>query len=281
MSEIKLSIDYEQYEEGIKMKDLLEELANKPEGAELTSLIIGDWGGSYENDSSEIVETLTRLKDRFPRLRKLFIGDMGFEECEVSWIMQSNLSPIFTAYPELESFTIKGSTGLELEPVKHAKLQELAIICGGLGKHVLAGISQAEFPKLKKLELYLGVDEYGFDGSLSDVLTLIEPGKFPELTYLGLKNSEIEDDIAIALADAPILDQLHTLDLSLGTLTDKGAEALLNSAKVQNLKFLNLSYHYMSDDMMNRWANAGIEVDTSEQQDADDEEDYRYPLLTE
>ncbi|GAA4848760.1 STM4015 family protein [Paenibacillus vulneris] len=281
MSELKLVVDYDQYENGVNMVELIEELANKEEASQLESLIIGDWGGAYENDSSEVVEALVRLKDRFPRLTKLFIGDMSYEECEVSWINQSNLAPLLTAYPELKSLTIKGSTGLELNPARHEKLEELTIICGGLGKDVIASISEGSLKKLKKLELYLGVDNYGFDGSLEDVLPLIEPGKFPELTYLGLKDSEIQDEISIALADAPILDQLHTLDLSMGTLTDKGAEALINSERVKKLKLLDLNYHYMSDEMMKRWNQSGLNVDTSDQQAADDEDDYRYPALTE
>ncbi|MEK8131823.1 STM4015 family protein [Paenibacillus filicis] len=280
MKEVKLSIDYDQYEEGKKMQDLLEELAASPASGELTSLIIGDWGGSYENDSSETVEALVRLKERFPKLRKLFLGDMGFEECEVSWIMQSNLGPLLTAYPELTSLTIKGSTGLSLDPAAHGKLEELVIICGGLSREVLAAIRDGQFPELTKLELYLGVDQYGFDGSLDDVLPLAEPGKFPKLTYLGLKDSEIQDEIAIALADSPILDQLHTLDLSMGTLSDEGAEALLQSERVRKLQLLNLSYHYMSDSMLERWKQTGLNVNLDEQQDADDD-DYRYPALTE
>ncbi|RAV19359.1 STM4015 family protein [Paenibacillus contaminans] len=281
MSEVKLTIDYDQYEAGRKMKELLEELANGPEGRELTSLIIGDWGGSYENDSGEIVETLVACKDRFPKLRKLFIGDMDSEECEVSWIMQSNLAPLLSAYPELTSLTIKGGSGLELEPAGHEKLKELVIICGGLGKNVLSSIGSGRFPELNKLEVYLGVEDYGFDGGLEDVLPLAEPRRFPKLTYLGLKNSELQDEIAIALADAPILDQLHTLDLSMGTLTDKGAEALIGSGKAAKLQKLDLSYHYMSDKMMLRWKQSGLNVDMSDQQDADEDEDYRYPSLTE
>lgn len=281
MSETKLAIEYDQYENGEKMEVLLEALAASPDGKTLTSLVIGDWGGAYENDSSEVVETLVRLKGEFPALRKLYIGDMTFEECEVSWINQSNLGPLLAAYPELTSLTIKGSTGLALDPARHENLEELVIICGGLGKDVLASISQGHFPKLKKLELYLGVDNYGFDGSLEDVLPLIEPGKFPELTYLGLKDSEIQDEIAIAVADAPILDRLHTLDLSMGTLSDKGAEALLASERVKKLQFLNLSYHYMSDEMVARWQASGLAVDVSEQQESDDEDDWRYPALTE
>lgn len=279
MSEIKLVVDYDQYEEGVTMEGLIEELAAGPQSSEVTRLVIGDWGGSYENDSSALVEALVRLNDRFPKLRELFIGDMGFEECEVSWIMQSNLGPLLTAYPELVSLTIKGSQGLELEPARHDKLEELIIICGGLGQDVLASIANGSFPRLKKLELYLGVDEYGFDGSLEDVLAVARPGLFPELTYLGLKNSEIQDEIAIALADAPILDQLHTLDFSDGTLSDKGAEALLGSDRIRKLSLLNLSHHYMSEEMMERWKQSGVNVDISEAQDPDDE--YRYPTLTE
>lgn len=281
MIEMKLSLDYDQYEDGANIVDLIEQLAEGEKGRELESLIIGDWGGAYENSSSEIVEALVRLNGKFPRLRKLFIGDMSYEECEVSWINQSNLAPLLTAYPELTSLTIKGSTDLELEPASHEKLEELVIICGGLGKQVLASIKGGSFPRLKKLELYLGVDEYGFDGGIEDVLPLIEPGKFPQLTYLGLKDSEIQDEIAIALADAPILDQLETLDLSMGTLTDKGAEALLGSSRVKKLKFLDLNYHFMSDEMMAKWIQTGLNVNIGDQQKNDDDEDYRYPSLTE
>ncbi|WP_426454559.1 STM4015 family protein [Paenibacillus sp. S-38] len=281
MSECKLSVDYDQYENGVEIVSLIEELAGKEESLQVESLIIGDWGGAYENDSSEIVEALVRLKDRFPRLRSLFIGDMSSEECEVSWINQSNLGPILSAYPELSSLTIQGSTGLSIDPAHHDKLEELTIICGGLGKDVLTSISEGSFKNLKKLELYLGVENYGFDGSLEDILPLIEPGKFPQLTYLGLKDSEIQDEIAIAVANAPILDGLHTLDLSLGTLTDAGAEALIQSEKIKKLQHLDLSHHYMSDDMMNRWKQSGLSVDISDQQEWEDDEDYRYPSLTE
>ena len=281
MSERKLFVDYDQYEKGTKIVDLIEKLADSPESLQLESLVIGDWGGAYENDSSEAVEALVRLKDRFPQLRSLFIGDMSYEECEVSWINQSNIGPILTAYPELKSLTIKGSTGLGLDPARHDKLEELVIICGGLGKEVIASISEGSFPNLKKLELYLGVEDYGFDGSLEDILPLIEPGKFPQLAYLGLKDSGIQDEIAIAVANAPILDQLHTLDLSMGTLSDRGAEALLQSEKIKKLEFLDLSHHYMSDKMMKCWQQSGIKADISDHQGDADEEDYRYPSLTE
>jgi hypothetical protein len=281
MTEVKLTIGYDEFEEGQRIGQEIEKLSQSAESTALVSLIIGDWGQAYENSSEEIVEALVQHRASFPALRKLFIGEMSYEECEISWITQSDLSPLLAAFPELQSFTIQGSNNLSLSNLKHDKLEELTIICGGLSKEVLAQIAGSELPCLTKLELYLGVDNYGFDGSLEDILPLIEPGKFPKVTYLGLKNSEIQDEIAAAVADAPILDQLDTLDLSLGTLSDQGAEALLASNRIKTLKKLDLSYHYMSDEMVARWQQSGLPVDVSDQQKTDDDEDWRYPSITE
>lgn len=280
MIEIRLSIGYDEYEEGARMSDLIEKLASSPDGAKLSILTIGDWGQAYENSPDSFVETLVKHKDSFPNLRKIFIGDMGFEECEVSWINQTNLAPLLEAFPELQSLTVKGSQDLSLQPLVHGKLEELVIICGGLPKSVIEEITSARLPELKKLELYLGVDNYGFDGGVEDILPLLNGDLFPKLKYLGLKDSEIQDEIAIAAADAPILDQLDTLDLSYGTLSDEGGKALLASERIKKLKHLNLSYHYMSDELLLRWKQSGLSVDVTDQQEAD-EEDWRYPFLTE
>ncbi|NHN30848.1 STM4015 family protein [Paenibacillus agricola] len=281
MTEVKLVLDYEDHEKGLTMEKMIDELAAKPESHELDSLIIGSWGDAYENDSSHLMEALIRNHDSFPNLKKLFIGDMEGEECEVSWINQCDLSPLLAAFPALTSFTVKGSQGLRLSDMKHAQLEELTIICGGLPLEVIKDIQQAELPELKKLELYLGVDNYGWDGTVDDLAPFMQSQLFPKLTYLGLKNSEIQDEIATAIADAPILDQLHTLDLSLGTLSDVGAEALIASSRIKKLSFLNLNYHYMSEAMMKRWGETGMQVDVSDQEGDSDDDDWRYPAVTE
>ncbi|WP_197286155.1 STM4015 family protein [Paenibacillus sp. FJAT-27812] len=278
--EIRLSVGYDEYEEGIRMSSLIEKLASSADGEQLSILTIGDWGQAYENSPDSFLDTLISHKDSFPNLTKLFIGDMGFEECEVSWINQTNLSPLLAAFPNLQSLSIKGSQELSLQPLVHDKLQELVIICGGLPKSVLEEIASARLPELKRLELYLGVEDYGFDGGIGDVLPLMKGDLFPKLTYLGLKDSGIQDEIAVAIADAPILDQLDTLDLSYGTLSDEGGEALLASERIKKLKHLNLSYHYMTGELLERWKQSGLSVDVTDQQEAD-EDDWRYPFLTE
>lgn len=95
MTEVKLAVGYDEYEDGQRMDTEIERLSASPEAAQLTSLIIGDWGQAYENSSDEVVEALVKHSGSFPSLRKLFIGDMSYEECEISWITQTDLSPCF------------------------------------------------------------------------------------------------------------------------------------------------------------------------------------------
>ncbi len=285
MTEVRLEIGYEEYEDGKTLLPLIEELVADEERCQaLTELVIGDWGGAYEDTPQEFLPALIAAAPKFPNLRHLFIGDMSFEQCEVSWIRQTNLGPLLSAYPQIESFYIKGSVDLELEPLEHENLQELVIICGGLPSSVIQQIQKAKLPNLRKLELYLGVEDYGFDGNLADdVLPFLYNNPFPKLTSLGLKDSEIQDEIAMAAAKAPVLAQLDELDLSEGTLSDVGAEALLNSEGIRTLKRLNLNYHYMSDEMMmklHRFSEqAGVLITMDEQQDLGEE--WRYPSLTE
>jgi hypothetical protein len=124
-------------------------------------------------------------------------------------------------------------------------------------------ILHSHLPKLEHLELWLGDDFYGFDFGLEELLPLFQGDDFPSLTYLGLRDSVITDEIAQAIAHAPILDQLDELDLSMGTLGDEGAAALLASDKVRELKRLNLSHHYCSKAMMNQLKTLTVEVDLS------------------
>jgi hypothetical protein len=85
-----------------------------------------------------------------------------------------------------------------------------------------------------------------------------------------LKDSVIEDEIAGVVALAPVLGQLEVLDLSLGTLGDDGARALLGSPAVRKLKKLDLHHHYISAPLAAELKKLGIEVDLSDQEVPDD-----------
>lgn len=275
----RLSLSYDELEDGGKMGDLIDAFAETPLAATVQELIIGQWSSDPSSDVG-VVEKLVEFKDRFKQLKALFIGDITSEEQEISWIEQSDLSPILTAYPNLELLQTRGGNGLSFGALNHANLKTLIIQTGGLPPNVVAEVSKAELPNLEKLEMWLGDENYGFDSKIDDFDAIINGGKFPKLTYLGLKNSIIQDDIAIKVAESPILDQLNTLDLSMGILTDKGAQALVDSPKIKQLKSLNLNHHFMSNKMMKKLKGLYIDVSMENQMDEEDE-DCRYIEVSE
>ncbi len=100
------------------------------------------------------------------------------------------------------------------------------------------------------MELWLGVPNYGWDGGVEDLQPILGGGPFPKLKYLGLRNSEIIDDIVPVVVTAPVLRQLEVLDLSNGTMTDTGGRALLHLPADLPLRLLNLSHHYLTPEMV-------------------------------
>jgi hypothetical protein len=260
----RLRVEYDAEETGV---DLFGQLLAQGNADQMTALVIGAWSGElYEHSPADVVEALVAAADQLPSLRALFIGDIAQEENEVSWIHQCDLSALWQAFPRLEVLGIRGSNGLSLGQIRHNHLRELTVECGGLPREVLAQLAAASLPALEHLELYLGTDDYGWDGTIEDVKPLLTGKLFPKLKYLGLRDSVIGDEVAKAAAVSPLVSRIDTLDLSLGTLGDEGGEALLASPTVKKLKRLDLRYHYMSDEVAGRFANLGPQVDVSEPQ---------------
>jgi hypothetical protein len=267
----RISIDWDDSEAGEKWTDRLAMFLDDPASAQVTGLIVGFWGGEPGDESAApVVEALVAARDRLPLLNGLFLGEILAEECEISWIAQTDVSPLFEAYPKLECFRVRGSTGLRLGAIRHARLKELAIECGGLGRDLLHDVFASELPELEHLELWLGAEGYGAEATVDDLAPLLSGELFPKLTYLGLRDSEITDDIAGVLANAPVLERLEVLDLSLGTFGNGGAAALLASPHAPKLKKLDIHHHYCSDEMIERLRGLGIEVEASEHQTPDD-----------
>ncbi len=278
----KYLYDYEDYEDGDKdANTIAQEILNDPELKELKEIIIGCWGESYENSVQTILDELVANKEKVLHIESLYVGDMTYEECEVSWIEQGDYSKLIAALPNLKNLTIKGSNELSLKNLNHENLESLEIICGGLPKEVIQEIAISILPKIKKLNLYLGIDDYGFNGDIEDIKKLLENPYFKNLKYLGLGNSEIQDEIVEVTLNSNIISNLEVLDFSNGTLSDKGAEIIINNIdKLKGLKLLNLSYNFITDEIMEKLKKMPIEINVDEQMENDD--DYgNYPMLTE
>ena len=169
MNSKKYEFTYEDYEEGKEGTDLIEMILADDELPKLDEVIIGSWGSAWENSCQDIIDKIIENKERFSHIKRLFVGDMDMEDCEVSWIIQGNYNGLLQALPNLESLTIQGSTDLSLGTLESEKLKELEIICGGLPKEVIQSVRDAKLPALEELRLYIGVEDYGFDGSIADI----------------------------------------------------------------------------------------------------------------
>ena len=260
---------------GEGISDVLDRFLDWVDGGAITALIIGYWNTPSYGRSTEPgpVEALVAAADRLPALRSLFLGDIIAEEAEISWIEHSDISPLLAAYPRLERLGVRGSQGLRLQPFHSPHLRELRFESGGLPGRVVRAVGASDLPALEHLELWLGTHHYGGDAMVEDLAPILSGERLPSLRHLGLQDAEIQDEICAAVASAPIVARLESLALSMGVLTDAGAEALLTGQPLTHLRSLDLHYHYLSDGMIEQLRKAlpGVEIDLSDRQEIDDE----------
>ncbi|MFJ8660619.1 STM4015 family protein [Streptomyces sp. NPDC093795] len=266
---------------------LFERFLKTVDTGRVRALVVGGWDEAYETSSAAIVAALIGANDRLTALEAVFLGDMTSEDCEISWIIQSDVTPLLAAYPALREFVVRGGTGLVFPSVRHTGLETLVVESGGLGAEVVRGIAGSDLPALENLELWLGTDTYGGDSTPEDLAPLLSGTAFPALRSLGLCNSVVQDAVAAAVASAPVVARIERLDLSMGVLTDEGAAALLDGRPLTHLAHLDLSHHFLSDAMRERVLAAlvphGVTVVLDDAQEPDEYNGkvYRYVAVAE
>jgi hypothetical protein len=257
------------------------------------ALIVGMTGYGSGFDSSAAVQLLVDHASEFPSLRAIFFADVISEESDVAYIVHSDVMPILEAYPQLEAFHVRGSGGYDwnekrmaaVRPFKHEALRTLVFESGGLSAETMGAVGESEIPELEHLEFYFGEQDYGGGAGIDDIAWLLSGETFPKLRHLGLRDAPNQDEIAAALAHAPIVARLEELDLSLGTLGDEGAAALLAGQPLTHLRKLDLHHHFMSSAMTQRLREAlpNVELNLDEQNEPESwgGESHRYIAVSE
>ena len=277
-----------------KFADLLQD----SQAGKLEALVFGLWDkywawdepGGELSDSSVVANLLIAAKDKLTSLKAVFLGDIPSDEFEISWIEQSNITPVLEAYPNLQMLQVRGGTGLlyarggsalSFSPTRHDNLEVLVVETGGLSRQTIAQICALELPALKHMELWLGCDLYGGNSSVEDLMPILAGKLFPNLTYLGLRNSEYSDKIAAALVESPVLEKIAVLDLSMGNLGDEAALAFLDCPAINQLDILNVSENFLAEDTIERLQQLDCRVIAENQKEAEEreyenEKDYKY-----
>ncbi|MFF2950277.1 STM4015 family protein [Kitasatospora sp. NPDC057965] len=256
--------------------------------ARVTAVVVGEWSQDGPESFAGPLAAILGAADRLPALRGLFIGDITYEENEISWIQMVDVTPVLTTFPLLTELVVRGASdesgggeGISLRPVRHEHLRALRFESGGLPSEVPKAVAASELPALERLEFWLGVAGYGGTTRLADLEPFLDGARFPALRHLGLQNSEIEDEIAAAVAHAPVVPRLESLNLSMGVFTDQGATALLEGQPLTHLKSLDLHHHYLTDAMQQRLRESlpGAVIDLSGAGRPDDQ--WRYVAVAE
>jgi hypothetical protein len=287
---IRLRLSYEADDDGMTFTDLYARFLKEPIVGNVEALVIGMWTtltdiASDRKDTAErVVENLVSTREHLPALKALFLGDFTREESEISWIEQTDVSPLFTAFPLLEVLGLRGGNGLSLGRPSHPKLKTLIVETGGLPGHVVREVCAADLPALEHLELWLGSEYSGGDATLDDLTPILSGRLFPRLATLALRDCEWADDLAVALADAPVLARIKSLDLSLGNLGDRGALALAAAPVAAALESIDIHHHYVSEEAVAKLNALGPRINAEGREkpwrDRDDEE-HRFIAVAE
>jgi uncharacterized protein (TIGR02996 family) len=205
-------------------------------------------------------------------LRKL-VFDRG-SYWDISSTYLNTLEPLYARVPQLEHLEIILGN-MNLGTINLPNLKHFEVWTGGFTKDNMKSVLGANWPKLETLLLrFGGSSDYGADCTVDDVLPLLEGKGIPNVRTLALANSPFVNELIPHLAKSPLLKQVTSLDLSLGEMTDEGANAIVEHADAfKHLKHLNVHRNYLTDDACNALKGVVANIDVGGQEDDDD---YRY-----
>lgn len=224
------------------LESLLEE-----HGASLRGLTLGLWSADGECHYDGALAVLSERAPSLVKLEDLFIGDFVFpDETEISWATVGNAGKLWKLVPTLRTLRLRGG-GIALGKIDHDGLRSLVLETGGLPGAAVSSVAAARLPSLEELVVWFGDPAYGGESTIDRFAPFFASDGSPKLEKLGLKNAVFTDALAEALVASPFAARLAVLDLGMGTLTDRGAEALAKAARrFERLERFELDQAYVT-----------------------------------
>ena len=252
--DVKVSCDYDTFEdlaEGMSAASVVGAVLRHPSARFLPRLRLGAPESIFdgEGDWQAMIDAVVKNGLR-PSLRELVVGDFEYpDETEMSWAQIGSLKGLWAVLPNLRRLEVQGAS-IELGAITAPELEHLEVRTGGLAKEPLQRIGEAELPNLVHLEIWLGTEDYGGACTVGDLAPILAGAGLPGVRVLGLKNGDFANELPAALARSAILPRLRELDLSMGTMTDDGARALIEHADAfRHLASLNLGENWIGGDL--------------------------------
>jgi uncharacterized protein (TIGR02996 family) len=241
----RLYVNRRMEDSGFDQATLTKALLSLPSSRFIEELELG-CGSIHESRIPERVNEALIEHGPFKTLRKLSLVTDQEEEM-LSWTAAGDLGHLSKTAPNLTALCVEAGS-LELGEPKMKNLEELVIETCGFSVENAESIASARWPALRKMVLWFGSRSYGVEIPVEAVEKMLEKKRFPSLVHLGLCNNDLTDELIDLLAENPLLPQLKTLDLSKGTLSDAGAERMIELApRFKHLAEIDLSSNFVHE----------------------------------
>lgn len=173
------------------------------------------------------------------RLRSLFLANIA--RWDWTDTNTGNFGAVHQHFPNLEQLTLNAGT---VQLGANASLPELKVLSlqtHALTRRTLEDVLSLKAPKLERLSLWFGRETRGSTATLAQLAPILDGSRFPKLVHLGVMNCEWVGKAVSALATSKLLGRLHSLDLSMGCLTDDDVSTMqTHRAAFSRLEQLNL-----------------------------------------
>ena len=198
-----------------------------------------------EEDVPKLIEELAALRVG-ERLRSLCLGDID-DDIQLSHHPLGDLAQLGASLPELRALSLRGCE-FALGDLALPHLETIHIETCGLTRDNLASVLAIRSHELRSATIWFGSEMYGAEADPDDLGPLLEGDRWPALRHLGLANAEFTAELCERLPTAPILAQLRSLDLSMGTLDDEGVEPLIEAREAfAHLERIDLEGNFLSE----------------------------------
>lgn len=236
------------WRDGVDLDALVRRVLDHPSARFLVELVVRPLGepGEPELPMRSAIEALIQ-REPLPALRSVTLGARPGRHASDAPV--GELGGLWRVAPRLERLEVTGRAIL----LAHfpPQLRWLALHTAGLPRATLVALGRAKLPQLQHLDLCLGSAAYGGTCTDVDLAWLLAGDGLPRLRWLGLRNSELLDELPTLLAASPLLERLEHLDLSHGILTDAGACELLEWwQRFAHLDRIEIFGHYVSDNVL-------------------------------
>jgi uncharacterized protein (TIGR02996 family) len=259
----------------------LKALLELPTARFLQSLKLGPCPGEEEMNMSPVIDAFEEAK-KPSTLRELYLAELS--EWDISGTTTGDFGSIHHLFPKLEKLTLRAGQIDLGKNVSLPELKELVVETGGLTKEDIKHICTMTAPKLERLSIWFGDENYGASGSLKDIAAILDGSAFPKLKHLGIMNCSWVGDAAAALPTSKILKQLTSLDLSMGCLSDKDIDGMVaNQAAFAHLQHLNVDNNGLTDASKPKVKGLAKDVNWGTEQEPEraGEDAYRYVAVGE